>query len=459
MIRRGACLLAWMGVVTTAVTMALSSPLWSAELRGRSGARPAHRLASLEEEIPVSEMTADEAAEEGMPAAKAASGPKAVPEKTYSAPVTQSWDTNVINNDFSDVVGACEDGTCGPCDDGSFSCSGTWGSFEYLLWWRKERNIPALVTTTSNSVNQDTDGQLGQPGTVILLGPSSFEDHMQPGGRFDLGVWLDPCHSFGVGTRFTALGDDDLNYTVASGTTRVLTVPFFNLDPAVNSEDTLVVASPLDGTTGSINVQGHNEVYFGDVYMRIAGARTNVYQIDVIGGYGWSRINEDLSLRTLTTSGGTNIEVRDRFKTSNEYHGGMIGLMGNFDRGAWSVSGVAKATLANVHQSVEIDGLTRIGGVTQSLTGLFAQNSNIGTRNQDQFAVIPEVGVNWNYKMGNGWSATVGYTVVYWSQALRPGQQINRLVDPTQTSANPSFRFNDTTYIAQGLNFGLQWNY
>jgi hypothetical protein len=351
----------------------------------------------------------------------------------------------------------CADGSCGTRYQPH--CRTWWGSAEFLLLWRKERNTPALVTTATAVVDEDTDGQIGEANTRILLGNDSFDPHLQPGGRFDIGFWSDDCQTCGFGGRFTGLGDDDLNYRVDNTTNNVLTIPFFNLDAAVNEEDTLIIAHPNTGATGNISVTGHNEVYTTDLYMRRLLLKECDYRIDFIGGYFFSRINEDLEINSTTLVGNT-VNIRDTFRTKNEYHGGSLGLMGEFDRECFRVNILAKVALTNVSQTVIIDGQQNIDNGNQVVNnGLFAQPSNIGTRDRNEFSVVPEFGFNYAYKVGCGVELTTGYTLLYWDNVVRPGDQIDRSVDNTQRVARPAFNFVESDYWVHGMNFGLNWVY
>ena len=458
-----------------------ASSVEGVEFRGRNGTRATHRLAALQVDddefaAPALEPMADPAMdsesegegdagadEKPQPAPSRPTPRKTAPSPRISIPPSDhGWGADVVPYGFrpGQQGGPCSDGYCEECPPtgGGLCCNGSWGSVEYVLWWRDKRRTPPLVTTTTTVANQDLDGELGQANTRILLGPAQFNDHLQPGGRVDIGYWLDPVQSWGLGVRFAILGDDDLNYLAGSATNPVLTVPFFNLDPTVNSQDTLVVASPLDNTSGSIQVTGHNQVNTGDLYVRLCGARTDRYRVDLIGGYSFSNILDDMTLRTATTSGQTEIVVRDRFRAKNEYNGGSIGLMSQYDRGPWSVNLMSKVGLTNVHQTLIVDGVTRIDNVTQSLTGLYAQASNSGTISRDRFAAIPELSANWMYRLGRA-NLSVGYSALYWSNTARAGDQFNPQIDPTQTAARPQQQIVSDNYFVHGLNFGLAWQY
>lgn len=463
--RRAVKVLGW---TSTLAAWLLASASEAAEFRGRPGTTGTYRLAALQIEDETEMPSPSDVEPEPMPETKPAQTRKpaaARPNVQSAPPVVVPYEPEHVTGPMMPGYmhqqgGPCSDGYCEECPPigrGLF-CNGAWGSIEYLLWWRDSRSTPPLVTTTTTIVNQDVDGELGQANTRILLGEGQYNDHLQPGGRVDLGYWLDPCQSWGVGVRFAILGDDDLNYIAGSATNPVLTVPFFNLDPAVNAQDTLVVAHPLDNTSGSIQVLGHNEVNLGDVYVRLVGAKSDRYRVDIIGGYMFSNILDDLTLRTSTTTGQTDIVVRDRFRAKNEYHGGSIGLLGQYDRGPWSVNLMGKVGLTNVEQTVIVDGLTTIGGTPQSLTGLFAQNSNSGSISRNRFAAIPEVTANWVYKLGRA-NLSFGYSAVYWSNTARAGDQMNPFIDPTQTAARPPRQIVSDNYFVHGLNFGLAWQY
>lgn len=63
--------------------------------------------------------------------------------------------------------------------------------------------------------------------------------------------------------------------------------------------------------------------------------------------------------------------------------------------------------------------------------------------------------------------AYVGYSLLYWSDVVRPGDQIDRGINTTQLPTlggqgtltgprRPAFSFQDSDFWAQGINFGVQ---
>jgi hypothetical protein len=101
-----------------------------------------------------------------------------------------------------------------------------------------------------------------------------------------------------------------------------------------------------------------------------------------------------------------------------------------------------------------------------SLGGLFAQPNNMGHFSRDSFAVIPETNIKVGYQITDRLRATIGYTFLYMSDVVRPGDQIDRTINPGLlatppggSASRPLFQFKATDYWAQGIDFGLEFHY
>src|SRR5207245_2344571 len=130
------------------------------------------------------------------------------------------------------------------------------------------------------------------------------------------------------------------------------------------------------------------------------------------------------------------------------------------------LSGLFKLAIGDSHEVVGLGGFTSrsgaatVAGVTPA--GLLVVSSNAGQHSKDEFAVVPEVNVNVGYQVNRALRVFMGYTFLYWSDVVRPGDQINRTVNPNlvpisptfrpgSTPAQPSFSFQRTDFWAQGL--------
>jgi Putative beta barrel porin-7 (BBP7) len=102
--------------------------------------------------------------------------------------------------------------------------------------------------------------------------------------------------------------------------------------------------------------------------------------------------------------------------------------------------------------------------------GLLALSSNIGRYNHDSFAVVPEAGFSVGYPVTRSVRVYAGYRFLYLSEAVRPGDQIDRVVNPTLLPttqpttgligpARPNFVFKETDFWAQGIHCGLEFRY
>jgi hypothetical protein len=83
---------------------------------------------------------------------------------------------------------------------------------------------------------------------------------------------------------------------------------------------------------------------------------------------------------------------------------------------------------------------------------------------------VPEVGVNLAYQLTGNVRVNLGYTFLYWSNVVRPGDQVDTVIDISQIpNFRPNVPFtgipaptvvpNDTDIWAQGLNAGLEFRW
>lgn len=348
------------------------------------------------------------------------------------------------------------DGTC--CDDGCCTDPGllnlnswvcvptlaTWGSVEYLMWWRKGEFLPPLAST----------GPVG-PGLAgdVLFGNERVDFGPRPGGRIAFGLWLDDARWCGVGARGWALSDGNVNFeqTVAAGAgAPPLFRPFIEADSG-NPNAININANNLGG---SLDIQTQSEVYGGDVLVRNGLQMAGVGRLDFVWGYQFSRFNEDLRIESSTTvAPPPALVVFDEFDANNEFHGGVLGMQAEMDRGPFTVGFLGKVGLGNMHQTMTIDG----GGNPDPLRGLLAQTPNIGLHSRDEFAVVPEVNVNLGFRATENVDLMIGYSMIYWSDVVRPGSSLDLRTDVLAPINNqPPFRFNNTDFWVMGFNAGCQ---
>jgi hypothetical protein len=120
-----------------------------------------------------------------------------------------------------------------------------------------------------------------------------------------------------------------------------------------------------------------------------------------------------------------------------------------------------------------LPGIPTAGGVAQHFTGgLLALPSNIGLFHHNAFSVVPQIGVNLGYNFLPNLRGFVGYNFLCWSNVIRPGTSIDRVLDVTQIpnfplhpepppvpGQHPAPSFHEVGLWAQGLTFGFEFVY
>ena len=340
---------------------------------------------------------------------------------------------------------------------------GRWVRLDYLISWRRGTRIPALATTSSAGTSLEDAGVLGLSTTSSLLGTNELNDGRQPGGRIDFGRWI-PGTETAIGARFYGLADAGSRLTF---TDAIVTRPFFNIDAA--EQQSLPVNYP-SSESGILTLDSASEMFGSDIYIMRPWRSTGRARINFLTGYQFSRFSESISIHSISTNLdgrngipiGTQLEVRDAFRTSNEFHGWLVGLTSEIDGGNYTLSFLAKVGIGGVTHRISTSGSTTItdpGGGTSTTNGLLVAASNQGTFEQSRFTTIPEFSARYTRHLNDALDFSVGYSLLYWGHAVQPGNQIDLNVDSTGSSGQPTMPFTIDHYWAQSLSMGITLRY
>jgi hypothetical protein len=357
-----------------------------------------------------------------------------------------------------------------------------WVSVEYLYWWLKKQKLPPLVTTSPTS----SQGVLGQPGTQVLFGDGvTPENRGFSGIRVSGGVWLDcekcwnlEASAFLLPRRLntTTIGSDFANILLAR--------PFFSLN-------TMTQTSEIDAEMGL--AKGTKTI---SLPQRFWGAEANLsrklccgccYRADLLAGFRFLELDESveidefikvdpnvaLTFPEFAQFAGDTIQVFDRFSTRNQFYGGQVGIDAVVAKGPWQLEVKGTVALGDTHEIIDISGrqtlTTPTGMVTNFTGGLLALPTNIGHFEHNEFAVVPEATINLGYRFSHCCLAYVGYNFIYWSRVVRPGDQIDTVVDTSQIPnfgrgtpvgiARPAVPFRQSDFWAQGFDVGIQFTW
>jgi hypothetical protein len=346
-----------------------------------------------------------------------------------------------------------------------------WARTEYLMWWTRGTPIPPLLTTSPDGTAQAQAGTLDGP-TTVLLGEHGLNEELRSGGRLSVGAWLDPGDNLGV--EFVYLGiaqaADRLNANSSGSPT--LARPFFNVTTGLDSSELIGYTNPA-GTTvanGTFLAVSNSNMEAAELLMRRALCRGCGYRVELLAGYRFQRLDDGLKIsddfsNTVLFPAGSSLQQIDEFKTRNNFNGGELGIATAAHWCRWSLETSMKLALGNTRSIIDIEGQTTTTspeGQAVTLGGFLAQPTNIGVHQTNQISMIPELDGTLAYDLTCRLRLTLGYSLIYWSDVARPGDQIDlNLTPPTATIAavKPQFQLKTTDYWAQGLNFGLDFRF
>ncbi len=373
-------------------------------------------------------------AQEGTPPASLPPEPTSSPEVlVYNGPSYTGW-----------TARPC----CGPR---------AWASAEYLLWRMKDG------ATTGPLVVSDTTGAIpavGSPGMRVLYGDSDFDYETFSGARFGAGFWL-RSSSLGVEASVFQLERRAITFNGSSNATGnpVLAIPFFDLlgNPAANPIAVPGVASGSFTLSSSSRLWGAESNFV--FKLRDNGAR----HVDLLCGFKFLDLDEDLETRTGIGLVGTPVNGAffDRFQTGNQFYGGQLGVRVSTHRGRLSADGTCLVALGSTRQTTTITGGNAVvgGGFATIPNGIFTGPGNIGTYTNNEFSAVPQVQLKLGYDVSRSLRATVGYDFLYWSNVIRPTEQVDRAFNFPTATVRPEFPNHRTDIWAQGVSFGMEFRW
>jgi hypothetical protein len=205
-------------------------------------------------------------------------------------------------------------------------------------------------------------------------------------------------------------------------------------------------------------------------------------KLHALAGYRFFQANEGLRIENRwlqqPTPESMNFKtlgmIADQFDAHNEFHGGQLGLLADLHRGPFYVELTGKVAFGTNYEVVTIDGASHFITAASPVPllrsfpgGIYAQPTNMGRITRHAFAVVPEGTFKVGLKTGDRGRIFIGYNFLYISDAVRPGDQIDRTVNPSQVPLatlggpftgpdRPTARINTTDFWVQGLIVGFE---
>jgi hypothetical protein len=388
-----------------------------------------------------------------------------------------------------------------------------WLRADYLTWWTSGTHLPPLVTTSEPGTPASQAGVL--PSSGVLYGDQVVGNDMRSGFRTTIGMWIDPCHVWGVEFDYLGLGQRENGFTRDSSTGNpILARPFYNVSTGQQDRQLVAYANQpnqINLATGSISVDSSDYFQSAGVLLTYnlcssdscgplcdsgdasCGASCDAScetastaplqygrRTDVLVGFRYYSLSDRVvtteymrDLSPFTRDRYSTFAIRDNFSARNDFYGSEIGLRTQMYRGRWSLEVLTKIAVGDTHGTVNIAGgtsQTPPTGATQTYAGGVLATTNIGNYERDVFTMIPQLGLELGYQVNCHWRAYLGYNVLYWGCVSRAADQISLYGDPRNVPSNaqysptsalpfPTFSDRTTCFWAQGLNLGTEFRF
>ncbi|MDB5313685.1 MAG: hypothetical protein JWO38_7887 [Gemmataceae bacterium] len=327
---------------------------------------------------------------------------------------------------------------CGPT--GRF-----WLSPTLELGGSKAASVPALV-------------RAGSPNGPAVYGNEHLTTPFRAGLGLNGGVWLDAEQVHGIDGSFYYLGQGGNNTLLFSpGATYFL--------PTANG-GAFPLSDPAAGYAGSYQAGLITHFSSADVDYRQNVLCGPGGRVDALVGYRYGNLGETFEVYGKRLGpGGEIVRFRDDAKATNQFHGGQIGLAGEYRFDRWYVGATGKVAFGTVFTNTALSGMFRVNG-TVIPYGFYARPGTAGETDSSRFGVMPTVGLTFGRQLGEHARVYVGYNLLYLTGVTRGPDVLTPL--PNVLAANPqavspaaSVQRNTpaSDFWVQSLSLGLEWRY
>lgn len=350
-----------------------------------------------------------------------------------------------------------------------------WIDVEWLAWRVRSAPIAFPLATSSPAASA---GILGNPGTRILFG----EDNLDYGSYFNVlrltgGFWCDGRIWGAEFSGFVQEAKSELgNFAVPINGRQVLARPL--IDALTGQPSAVLVAFP-NQFAGEIFINGRLKMGGAEANVLRACAYYDKFKFNLLGGIRYIDHDETLSItsRSLLPTGVQNdpaiVDIFDEFACRNQFVGGNFGFQMECRHRRLFCDVTGKVALGNMNEQLNVRGFTNnstFGVNTTNLGGMLALAGNIADTRENEFAYVPELTVKIGWQWTQRMSTYIGYNGLYISRLMRPGDQIDPVVNPVFLPVSQQFGgdfgpvrpmtlLNKTDFWAQGISFGMKINY
>jgi len=379
-----------------------------------------------------------------------------------------------------------------------------YGQFDYFGTQSEASRRPDFPLVTSKQLVLVDNPATGHPFLGELSGPNTevlYDDNrpyygFASGFKGSVGGWLGRDSDWGAELNGFWVPSESTNETLRSGQANsFFSVPFF--DTAKNIEYAIVLGSDLPGqpaSAGAVSVGSSLDLWgvggrvqkrgFGcdDVDLGFsAGFRylrlSETFQIDYATGstlasvppfFGSPTLDDYLFMGGAVPGVGSRVWAQDRVSAQNDFYGFQLGL----DAKVKVIPDLTLTLSPSVaiganRERLDTSGWGRAvdpaGNSFSTPYGVFTRPGAVGSRSETNFAVVPEIDLQFAYRITKNFELRLGYDFLFLSDMVWAGNQLSRSIDAPfdafgAFSAQPlgvSRPFETQTYWAQSFRAGV----
>ena len=289
---------------------------------------------------------------------------------------------------------------------------------------------------------------------AIVAGGERLRTPSLGGFRFTAGAWLEPTRIHGIDASVDSLNEGRSEATYFVGDT-----PSYLPVVQGNGEPGFFPLAGPDVGIGAFQVLHDIRYQTADVNYRHACLRDSVVSIDVLAGYRYAHLGEGLHLYNKRMGGdGFLIRTKDHLSTSNQFHGGQIGLAGEVRHGPMYFSLMGKLAIGAVASSTLAEGGFRVNGNVDPF-GFYTRPALAGMRSHCDFALMPTLNAATGWQCSEHTRIFVGVNFQYLSTVIRPQDMLD-LVPEWNGNGDGSHRdAGRSDFWAITASLGMEWRY
>lgn len=318
-----------------------------------------------------------------------------------------------------------------------------WVSPTLELGWTEGARLPPLV-------------RVGTGGPVVYGGrqlPAQFRE----GLGLTAGAWLDHCQTRGIDASFYYLSPAGHAAEIVSAGAPLMLPTAQGFFPLTDPDAGFIGAFQTGLTTHYLTADVN---YRHTLYCETDG------RLDALVGYRYAHLGDQLDLYGKRVGpGGEIVRFRDQVDAANDFHGGQVGLAGEYRMGDWYLGGSGTVAFGSVFTRTDLSGKFRVNGVVVPY-GFYARPDVAGVREESRFAVMPVLRLTLGRQLTEHARVFVGYQFQYLNNLTRAGDVIDPTpsvpaADPLLVQPSPLPRRDATAsdFWAQSVNLGFELRY